>query len=82
MKEIIENRTGLKLRELPKGTKYEVGKVYYCGYWQQTYTVLALVENTGDWRGWSVTCKWQDGHINSHSTSLQHGKDFEVLEGF
>jgi len=29
--------------------------------------------------GWSVVCKWQDGETNCHSTSLQPGRDFEVM---
>jgi hypothetical protein len=81
MKEIIEKRTGLKLKGLPKKVgKYgghEVGKTYFCGYWRQTYTVIEAKE--GGCFGWSVVCKWQDGGINSHSTSLKPGKDFEVV---
>jgi hypothetical protein len=80
LKSIIEAGTGLKLQELPQNAKHEVGKVYYCGYWHQTYEVLALNENTGDWRGWEVTCKWQDGHTNEHCTSLTPGKDFLVIQ--
>ena len=80
MKEIIENRTGLQLKELDKNPKYEIGKTYYCGYWQQSYEVLDYTENTGDWRGWSVTCKWDDGHINDHCTSLNNKYDFEVIK--
>ena len=82
MKTIIEKRTGLKLQDIPKKVNkfggHEVGKTYYCGYWQQTYTVLEAKE-VSDWRGWSVLCKWQDGKTNSHSTSLQPGRDFEVI---
>lgn len=81
MREIIERRTGLKLKDLPKKNGkfggHEVGKTYYCGYWQQTYTVMEVKE--GGCFGWSVLCKWQDGHANSHSTSLQPGRDFEVI---
>lgn len=75
-----ERRTGLKLKELKKGAKHKVGKTYYCGYWGQTYEVLDYTENTGDWRGWSVTCKWQDGRVNSHCTTLDVRQDFEVMQ--
>ncbi|MDR7856113.1 hypothetical protein [Tissierella sp.] len=78
-KEIIETRTGLQLKELSKGAKHEVGKTYYCGYWRQTYEVIDLKNNTGDWRDLSVTCKWQDGHTNSHCTALDIKQDFEVI---
>jgi hypothetical protein len=56
---------------------HEVGKTYYCGYWQQTYTVIDAKE--GGCFGWSVVCKWQDGETNCHSTSLIPGRDFEVI---
>lgn len=82
MREIIEKRTGLKLRDIPKKVNqyggHEVGKKYYCGYWNQVYEVLEVKEYN-DWRGWSVVCKWDDGRINEHSTRLWHGKDFEVV---
>jgi hypothetical protein len=81
MRKMLEQRTGLKLQQLPKKNgKYgghEVGKTYYCGYWQQTYTVVEA--NEGGCFGWSVLCKWQDGHTTSHSTSLLPNKDFEVI---
>lgn len=80
VKELIEARTGLRLEQLIKGAKHEVGKTYYCGYWGQTYEVLEVIENTGDWRGWSVKCKWDDGKINTHCTALDYRKDFLVLQ--
>lgn len=79
MKEIIELRTGLKLKKLKKNAKHEKGKTYYNGYWQKTYKVLDYTENTGDWRGWAVVCKWDDGEINSHCTSLDMRYDYEVI---
>lgn len=80
MRKMLEQRTGLKLKNLLKKNGkfggHEVGKTYYCGYWQQTYTVIKAVENE---HGWAVVCKWQDGSTNSHSTSLIPGRDFEVI---
>ncbi len=82
LKEIIERRTGLKLKDLPKTLNefggHEVGKTYYCNYWQQTYKVIEICKSEV-W-GWIVVCKWQDGRITSHCTSLKPGKDFEVLK--
>jgi hypothetical protein len=83
-KDIFEKRTGLKLKEIDKkqikkNGGHEVGKKYYCGYWQQVYEVLEIIENAPVW-GWQAVCKWQDGEKNSHCTSLIPGKDFEVLE--
>lgn len=82
LKDIIEKRTGLKLQELPRKTGkfggHKAGHKYYCGYWHQVYEVLEIQENVPVW-GWQVVCKWQDGEINSHCTSLIPGKDFEVV---
>lgn len=80
MKEIIEKRTGLKLQQLPKGAKHEVGKTYYCGYWNETYEVVGYNDNTGDWRGWEVACIWGDGKITKHCTALDSRKDFIVIK--
>jgi hypothetical protein len=84
LKEIIEKRTGLKLSDIPRNALkkfggHEAGKKYYCGYWQKVYEVLE-VKQVEDWRGWSVVCKWDDGHINEHCTSLHPGHDFIVIE--
>ena len=70
-------------RQIKKNGGHEVGKKYYCGYWQQVYEVLEVISvpaGRGDTCGWQVTCKWQDGEINSHCTNLEPGRDFEVLE--
>ena len=79
MKQIIENRTGLKLKELNKNAKHEMGKTYYNGYWCDTYTVIDYTENTNDWMLWRATCEWSDGHITTHCTSLDYRYDFEVI---
>lgn len=84
MRNIVEARTGLTLKEIDKkqckkNGGHEVGKKYYCGYWRQVYEVLEIQENVPVW-GWQAVCKWNDGHINSHCTKLIPGKDYEVLE--
>ena len=83
MKSIIERRTGLKLQNIPRknshfGGGHVVGKKYFCGYWNQVYTVLEIKEVPV--LGWVVVCKWDDGKTNEHSTSLQPRRDYEVLE--
>jgi hypothetical protein len=79
LKRIREQQYNLKLAFLPDNPKYEVGNTYFCEYWRQTYKVLGYTENTNDWRGWCVTVQWQDGEINSHSTSLNKDQDFLVV---
>ncbi len=79
MKEIYEKIYNLKLKALPEGAKYEVGKTYFCGYWRQIYEVLEYQENVPIW-GWEVTVKWQDGRVRKHSTALMPGQDFEVIK--
>ena len=81
-KELIEKRIGLKLKDITaKDIKqfggHRIGKKYYCDYWGQTYEVLDIKPD--DIFGWKVVCKWQDGHVNEHSTMLRPGKDFEVI---
>jgi hypothetical protein len=79
---LAEQRTGLKLAHVKRHGEYgghELGKVYYCGYWQQTYKVTAMGKDRVF--GWCVESFWADEHYKNHSTSLIYGKDFEVVEG-
>jgi NDP-sugar pyrophosphorylase family protein len=80
MKDVMEKRHGLKLAVLPENAKHEVGKTYFSGYWQQTYTVLEYREQPEIWQRWSVKVRWQDGEISNHSTALDPYKDFLVTE--
>jgi hypothetical protein len=83
MKTLLEKRYGLKLANIPKPTRktkyggHEVGKKYFCSYWCKVYEVLRIIELPLG--GWQVVCRWQDGSVNSHSTRLIPGKDFEVI---
>lgn len=54
---------GFEAVPLPRGAKHELGKTYWCSYWQTWYTVLYVDGST-------VTCHWEDGHTNTHCTSL------------
>lgn len=62
---------------LQEGAKHEVGRTYYCGYWRQTYTVEAVHHNVPVW-GWTVTCRWDDGRTNTHSTPLDPRRDYLI----
>ena len=52
-----------------------VGGVYRDGYWGTTYTVLAIEPSTGDWRGWEITIRRQDGTVARHSTAWDPRRD-------
>ena len=69
MRTLIEERTGLELKE---ATKYEVGKTYYIGYWNTTCKVLEINEE--------YKCLWADGRITTHMTPLDPDKDYEVIK--
>ena len=46
----------------------QVGGRYFCGYWRQEYTVLAMeLEPLGVYGRWTV--EWADGHRTTHSTA-------------
>lgn len=64
---------------LKVNSKYEKGKSYWCGYWQQYYTVIEVVYSTNGLK--SVTVLWQNGEQTTHCTNLDSKKDFEIKLG-
>lgn len=75
-REVLEKRTGLKLKE---AKQYEVGKKYYCSYWQLTLEVLSIKSH--DIYGEVYECLWSTGTRNINSTRLDTLNDFEIVEG-
>lgn len=63
---------GFQSVSLPKDALHQAGSTYWCAYWQTWYKVLSV---TGD----AVTCLWEDGHTNTHMTSLDSLRDKELL---
>ena len=53
----------------------KVGGRYLCGYWGETYEVLAIAVD--GWR-WSITVRWGDGRTATHSTSWDRRWDREI----
>lgn len=53
-----------------------VGGRYFCGYWRQAYTVLAIEPNG---RGVSITSAWDDGSVTTHCTAWDARRD-KVIE--
>lgn len=49
-----------------------VGGLYFCGYWQQEYTVTAICDRDGT--RW-FTVKWSDGHQTTHCTAWDPRRD-------
>lgn len=70
---------GFTLKELPQNVQYEIGKTYWCGYWERCYTVLdvKLAGKNLD----SVTVQWQDGTRVVHRTCLNPYQDWELICG-
>ncbi|HWR19677.1 MAG TPA: hypothetical protein VN608_08640 [Clostridia bacterium] len=65
---------GFEAVPLPRGAIHELGKTYWCSYWQTWYTVLYVDGST-------VTCHWEDGHTNTHCTSLaQSDKELRMVK--
>ena len=79
LRQVREKQYNLKLEILPENPEYELGKTYFCGYWNQSFKVIDFTPKTNDWRGWSVTVHWQDGQITNHCTSLDRDNDFLVV---
>lgn len=50
---------------------YEAGAVYWCGYWQQYYTVIKV-------DGRQVKVRWEDEKETIHSTSLNPALDYQL----
>lgn len=66
--------------DLPYGG-HEMGKTYWCGYWQDAYTVSKIHTDHLAWQ-WLVESKWHgDKRTTTHSTSLEAKWDCEVSGG-
>ena len=64
--------------ELHAATGHVIGCTYWCGYWQQVYTVLAIGRLDGT-RCDGVVCLWDDDEVNCHCTPL--GRGDQELQG-
>ena len=79
LKQEIE-KEGFKPVQIAKDSKYEKGKRYWCGYWQEWYDVLAVeYDKNYSWCLISVTVKWQDGETGTHCTQLDPRWDYELV---
>lgn len=55
---------------------YELGKSYFCHYWQEGHTVMKIHDNFMG--GWGVTVLWHnDGRQTSHCTT-RGSRDHEI----
>lgn len=72
---------GFTPKPLTKNSLYEVGKIYWCGYWGRYYKVLA-VEYDHAYKFpvlKFVTVEWEDGHIGTHCTRLDPYRDYKLI---
>jgi len=56
----------------PIGPQQVSGR-YFCGYWQQSYEVLAIA-GAGT-SNWSITVRWEDGTRTAHCTPWDSKRD-------
>lgn len=68
-------------KALVKDAIYEVGKTYWCSYWQKWYKVL---DTNYDYtyafpQLVYVKIQWDDGKTAIHSTSLDTERDWELI---
>ncbi len=64
--------------KLSTNSKYEKNKSYWCGYWDQYFTVLS-VEYRKDNHLRYVSVRWEDGRETTHKTELNPSRDYEVV---
>ena len=58
--------------KLKKYAKHEVGKTYWCSYWQKYYKVTEISDKD------LITIEWEDGKVVQHRTSLDWQRDYEL----
>ena len=78
LKQLIKANTVKAVYKLTDKSVYEVGKYYWCGYWQKYYKVLAVGYKDYGYPK-SVTIRWEDGRVTTHCTSLDSKKDYELI---
>lgn len=81
LNQLIQQDIVKEVIKLPEQPKYEEDKIYWCGYWQQYYTVNnAEYERHGKHDHLkSVTITWEDGRTGTHCTSLDNKHDYELV---
>lgn len=77
---LLKNGTVAEVIPLSKYAKYIKGETYWCGYWQQYYTVIDVCyEKHGKYSllKW-VQVKWEDGKETKHCTQLDTNRDYII----
>lgn len=73
LKQLHENNHNIKLSYIKQNEIHEVGSTYFNGYWREIYTVTDIQING------VITVLWSDNRSTTHSTKLDHNKDFKVI---
>lgn len=76
LKQHHENKHNIELDYIKENETHEIGSTYFNGYWNEVYTVTDIKIN-GSWT--FITVLWSDNRTATHSTSLDHLKDFKVI---
>ena len=76
LKQLHENKHNIELDYIKENEIHEIGSTYFSGYLRETYTVTDIQIN-GSWTFITVLCS--DNRTATHSTRLDHLKDFKVI---
>lgn len=76
LKQLHENKHNIELDYIKENEIHEIGSTYFNGYWREMYTVTDI-KNNGSRT--FITVLWSDNRTTTHSTSLDHLKDFKVI---
>ena len=73
LKQMHESKHNIELAYIKHNEMHEVGSTYFNGYWKEIYTVTDITSNG------VITVLWSDNRTTTHSTKLDHLKDFKVI---
>ena len=76
LKQHHENKHNIELDYIKENETHEIGSTYFNGYWKEIYTVTDIQINGSRT---FITVLWSDNRTATHSTSLDHLKDFKVI---
>lgn len=57
---------------------FEKGKLYFSGYWHESFKVIDIEYNVPVWQKLYIV-QWEKGNVSSHSTSPDRKLDFEIV---
>ena len=76
LKQHHENNHKIELGYIKENETHEIGSTYFNVYWKEIYTVTDIQINGSRT---FIKVLWSDNRTATHSTSLDHLKDFKVI---